>query len=77
MEQSIAVATADWTRAQVSTEIARGEEILARPTPARPAAAPSPALAGRKLPTPPPWWKGDEDAMRSSLVAAQQLRRGR
>jgi hypothetical protein len=77
LDQSIAVATADWTRGQVSAEITRGEEVLARPAPPRPAAPAAPALAGRKLPTPPPWWKGDEEAMRSSLVAAQQLRRGR
>lgn len=33
-------------------------------------------MAGRKLPTPPPWWHGGQEATRSSLVAMQQLKRG-
>jgi len=73
LSQLIATATAESVREQARAELQQHKPALP-PAPVRPA----PSMQGRKLPTPPPWWIGGEQATQSSLVAAQQLRqRGR
>lgn len=79
VDSLLARATADWNRARMN-ELQRA--VKAAPVkstvaalPSAPADAPPPKRE-RKLPTPPPGWGSEEDASRSSMLAAKMLQRG-
>jgi hypothetical protein len=86
VEQAIANAQAQWTRRLVHDTLRRPTTRTVDPSSHQWDALDhllhleetrqqEPSGRARRLPAPPDWWHGDQDAARSSMIAAQQLRR--